>query len=73
MLRECKTAIWQHKRYRYQKNSEKPVKEDDHIPDSTMLCLRKWMLGKPVTNVAKETETERKTSTVTGGLMGMQF
>jgi hypothetical protein len=31
--RECKVAIWQHKRYRYQKNSDKPLKEDDHIPE----------------------------------------
>ena len=73
ILRECKTAIWQHKRYRYQKNSEKPVKEDDHIPDSTMLALRRWMLGKAVASVAKETDSERRTSTVTGGLMDMQF
>ena len=73
ILRECKTAIWQHKRYRYQKGSDKPLKEDDHIPDSTMLCLRKWMLGKRAASLPSEADKKERTSTVTGGLMEMQF
>jgi hypothetical protein len=72
ILRECKTAIWQHKRYRYQKNSEKPVKEDDHVPDSTMLCLRKWMLGKSAGSL-KKTHGEQRTSPVTQGLLNEVF
>jgi hypothetical protein len=39
-------AIWQHKRYKYQKNSDKPEKKDDHIPDATMCCLKHWELGR---------------------------
>ncbi len=73
ILKECKTAIWQHKRYRYQKGSDKPLKEDDHIPDSTMLCLRRWMLGKARTQVLEEQTEKRSASTVTGGLMDMNF
>lgn len=74
ILRECKTAIWQHKRYRYQKNSDKPVKEDDHIPDSTMLCLRRWMLGKSASSMPRDTDKKAVgTSTVTGGLLDEVF
>jgi len=46
--KEFREAIWQHKRYRYEKNSDKPLKEDDHHPDATMLALRRWMLGKSI-------------------------
>jgi hypothetical protein len=74
ILREYKTAIWQHKRYRYQKGSDKPVKEDDHIPDSTMLALRKWMLGKQTQSLPDEKKpTKSAESTVAGGLMEEQF
>jgi hypothetical protein len=73
ILRSDRVAIWQHKRYRYQKNSDKPVKEDDHVPDSTMLCLRRWMLGKTVASLSDKEEPTARTSTVTGGLMDMQF
>lgn len=38
-------AIWQHKRYHYQPKSDKPAKEDDHIPDATMLALKRWPLN----------------------------
>lgn len=41
-----KKAKWQHKRYRYAKNSDKPMKKDDHIPDATMCALKHWPLGK---------------------------
>jgi len=37
---------WQHKRYRYIKGTDKPVKKDDHIPDATMCALQHWPLGK---------------------------
>jgi hypothetical protein len=68
-----KEAIWQHKRYRYQKNSDKPLKEDDHCPDAKMLALRRWPLGKTAASVGKETADEHRSSTVTGGLMDMRF
>jgi hypothetical protein len=71
--RECQVGIWQHKRYRYQKNSDKPEKEDDHVPDSTMLCLRRWMLGKTTQPLPSEPTEKRRVSTTTGGLMNEQF
>ncbi|MGY3406114.1 hypothetical protein ACVWZV_002227 [Bradyrhizobium sp. GM5.1] len=72
--RVFKEAIWQHKRYRYQKGSDKPLKEDDHCPDAKMLAQRRWPLGKKAAELPQEqTEKEKRTSTVTGGLMNRQF
>lgn len=69
-----KDAIWQHKRYRYQKNSDKPEKKDDHIPDSTMLALRAWPLGKSVASLPTNDETPNPgKSTVTRGLLDEIF
>lgn len=44
-------AKWQHKRYRYQEGSDKPVKKDDHIPDATMCALYHWPLGRAVSSM----------------------
>lgn len=71
--RRFQEAIWQHKRYRYQEGSDKPLKEDDHIPDSTMLALRRWPLGKTVQRMPEETPKHRRASTATEGLMDMTF
>lgn len=38
-------AYWQYKRYRYQEGTDKPVKKDDHVPDSTMCALQHFILG----------------------------
>lgn len=38
-------SYWQLKRYRYQEGSDKPVKKDDHIPDSSMCALQHFKLG----------------------------
>jgi hypothetical protein len=73
ILKECRSAIWQHKRYRYAKGSDKPEKEDDHIPDATMLMLRRWMLGKQVQSLQAQDRSPRRSSTVTGGLMQEVF
>lgn len=73
ILRSCKTAIWQHKRYHYEKNSDKPAKEDDHIPDATMLCLKRWMLGKMSSAMPKEKERQAIHRTITGGLLDERF
>lgn len=73
--RTFQEAIWQHKRYRYQKNSDKPLKEDDHIPDATMLALKRWPLGK-VTRALPATDAPKRGglhSTVTGGLLDERF
>ena len=69
-----KEALWQHKRYRYEKNSDKPMKKDDHIPDSTMLALRRWPLGKAVRQLPDEVKKPGEPkSTVTGGLLDEVF
>jgi hypothetical protein len=68
-----KTGIWQHKRYRYQEGSDKPLKEDDHIPDATMLALRRWPLGKQVSRIADDDGKRDRKSTVTGGLLDEVF
>jgi hypothetical protein len=72
IMRTCVVGIWQHKRYRYQKGSDKPEKKDDHVPDSTMLMLREWMLGEHAQSMPVDLE-KRTTSPTTGGLMNMQF
>lgn len=74
-LAKFKPAVWQHKRYRYQLNSDKPLKQDDHIPDSTMLCLSHWPLGKVASKLPKQNfEKDRsEPDTFTGGLMEMDF
>lgn len=66
-------AIWQDKRYRYEKNSDKPMKEDDHHPDSAMLALRRWPLGKAPFAMPKETEPNGRARPFTGGLLDEQF
>ena len=86
ILNTHKVAIWQHKRYHYQKKSDKPDKEDDHIPDATMLALKHWPLGKTVPSIPKgnskndqkikvvtDRGTTRDFSTLTGGLMDERF
>lgn len=71
--RAHKEALWQHKRYRYQEGTDKPLKEDDHCPDAKMLAQRRWPLGKVVASLPEEAATKKRTSTVTGGLMGEVF
>ena len=72
--RAHKEAIWQHKRYRYQPGSDKPLKEDDHCPDAKMLAQRRWPLGKISTSLAvDETKKPSRASTVTGGLIEEVF
>ena len=86
ILNTNKEAIWQHKRYHYQKKSDKPAKEDDHIPDATMLALKHFPLGKVVPSIPKgnmkadqkiKVVTDRGTthelSTLTAGLMDERF
>jgi len=78
-------AYWQYKRYRYQEGTDKPVKKDDHIPDSTMCALQHFKLGtfaRPIT-LQKTAETKRDKVTqkekqqaakpITAGLLKKQF
>lgn len=84
-----KESIWQHKRYRYQPGSDKPLKKDDHIPDATMLCLKRWMLNLMSSKLfeqkvpRKEVPADKvkdarrvaaeEPSTLTGGLLDTTF
>lgn len=68
------TAIWQIKRYRYQEGTNKPVKEDDHIPDALMCALHHstWKVGRYIRPLADQKEdTEQKT--ITAGLLKQKF
>lgn len=65
-------GIWQHKRYRYQKNSDKPLKEDDHCPDAKMLALKRWPLGKAVSKMIEQ-KPAIHSRTLTGGMLKEQF
>jgi len=66
-----KTAIWQHKRYRYQEGSDKPLKKDDHIPDATICALKHF--NKPKTGHISDIDKERDVKTITSGLIGKRF
>lgn len=65
-------GIWQHKRYRYKKNSEKPLKEDDHCPDAKMLALKRWPLGKQAARMIEQKPAIHR-ATITGGMLNEQF
>lgn len=70
---EFQIGIWQHKRYRYQPGTDKPMKKDDHIPDATMLALKRWPLIKsvgskiPMKTKDEQATSERKSSSTTAG------
>lgn len=66
-------AKWQLKRYRYQEGTDKPVKKDDHIPDSLMCALQRWPLTRHVYKL-KVVETEGdKGKAITAGVMDERF
>lgn len=69
-------AVWQFKRYRYQEGTDKPVKKDDHIPDSSMCALQHFKLGKVVRSLPNNSNTEPHTGSskpITAGLLKKQF
>jgi hypothetical protein len=66
-----KTAIWQHKRYRYQEGSDKPLKKDDHIPDATLCALKHF--NKPKTGHLSDIKDIDDMKTITGGLLDKKF
>jgi hypothetical protein len=67
-----RVGIWQHKRYRYQDKSDKPLKEDDHYPDSKMLAQRRWPLGKQASTIDEHKPAIHRT-TITGGMLDERF
>ena len=58
--KKFKEAYWQFKRYRYQNGTDKPVKKDDHIPDSTMCALKHFVLGKFARSIPTQQSIEHK-------------
>lgn len=69
-----KEAYWQYKRYRYQEGTDRPMKKDDHIPDSTMCALQHFKLGKLVRsipvdpNVKEDRGEKRNDKPITAGI-----
>lgn len=53
-------AYWQHKRYRYQDGTDKPVKKDDHIPDATQCALQHFKLGAHTASVPTQARAEKR-------------
>jgi hypothetical protein len=71
--KSSKISIWQHKRYRYAKDSDKPVKKDDHIPDATMCALKHWPLGVAKVNINEVRQTGSEDGAITEGLLNKIF
>lgn len=68
-----KDAIRQHKRYHYVEGTNKPAKEDDHIPDATMCALQHWKLGSESAG-GGIIETDRSANrAIAAGLMNKRF
>lgn len=69
-------AYWQYKRYRYQDNSDKPVKKDDHIPDSTMCALQHFKLNtftRPLPIAVEARKKPEEVKPITAGLIRKTF
>ena len=74
--KKFKDAVWQYKRYRYQEGTDKPVKKDDHIPDSTMCALQHFLLGRfsrPIPVEIEPIKDIRETKPITAGLRNKIF
>jgi hypothetical protein len=57
-------AKWQLKRYRYAEGTDKPIKQDDHIPDVST---------GPIHLTRQQVDKSSDNTTITGGLMGEKF
>ena len=71
-------AFYQYKNYRYQEGTDKPVKKNDHIPDSTMCALQHFVLGTFARAIPlpADPETQKQdgvTQAVTAGLRNKKF
>jgi hypothetical protein len=72
--KKFKDAYWQYKRYRYQEGSDKPVKKDDHIPDSTMCALQHFKLGTYARSIKPQGEVKKGDDRpITAGLLKKTF
>ena len=69
-----KDAFYQYKNYRYQEGTDKPVKKDDHIPDSTMCALQHFKLGQGARKLkTQETPARENVKPITAGLLKKIF
>lgn len=67
-------AYWQLKRYRYQEGTDKPIKKDDHIPDSLMCALQHFMLGQAShALMVQGTQAKQQEKPITSGLIKKTF
>lgn len=70
-------AYWQYKRYRYQPGTDKPMKKDDHIPDSSMCALQHFKLGKFARSLSVDDNTKNEKSEydkpITAGMRNKTF
>lgn len=78
-------AYYQYKNYRYQEGTDKPVKKNDHIPDSTMCALQHFKLGQFARSISVPDKQQTKkgaspvearstgSKPVTAGLLKRQF
>jgi hypothetical protein len=72
--KKFKEAYWQFKRYRYQEGSDRPIKKDDHVPDSTMCALQHFILGSISRSLPVPTDTVASNpKPITQGLLNKQF
>jgi len=62
-------AYWQYKRFRYKEGTDKVVKKDDHIPDSTMCAWQHkgWKIGTSIRHLADMADDDDP-GMITGGL-----
>lgn len=72
--KRLREAYWQLKRYRYQEGTDKPVKKDDHVPDSLMCALQHFILGK-VSRKLPDSNAQKPGSEkpITAGVLKKQF
>ena len=67
-------AYWQFKRFRYQEGTDKTVKKDDHIPDSTMCALQHFKLGQRTYRIPLQSQKRETTGKpITSGLLKKHF
>lgn len=72
--RKFKEAYWQLKRYRYKEGTDKPVKENDHIPDALMCALQHFKLGTFARPLKPQGETPKEHERpITAGVLSKQF
>lgn len=82
MEKKFRDAYYQLKNYRYQEGTDKPVKKDDHIPDSLMCALQHFILGQYVRSIPAQKPADKEKEDdmprilrkpITAGLKKKQF